>query len=98
MRVVHHDEPEVHKLLHVETEGCVVNITIGVHDVHGRRFTAVEVVSEEPDADGAVWEVQGPGTVIVRCEGRQVLTGDARADPPTGADRHPHELSLQEQT
>jgi hypothetical protein len=78
MRIVHHDQAGVHKLLHIETEGCVVNVTIGLHDMAGRRFTSVEVVSEEPDADGAVWTVQGAGTVIVRREGRQVLAGDAQ--------------------
>jgi hypothetical protein len=88
MRVVEHNEPGVHKLLHIETEGCVVNVTIGLHDMSGRRFTAVEVVSEEPDGDGSVWSVSGSGTVIVRRVGHQVLAGDAvpQHDAATGVD------------
>ncbi|HEY1972692.1 MAG TPA: hypothetical protein VGH89_32420 [Pseudonocardia sp.] len=77
MRVVEHLEPGTHKLLHIETEGCVVNVTIGLHDLSGGRFTSVEVIPSEPDDEGAVWALSGPSTVVVRRLGAQRLAGDA---------------------
>lgn len=77
MRVVEHAEPGAHKLLHIEADGCVVNVTIGLHDLAGGRFTSVEVVPSEPDDDRNLWSLEGPGTVVVRRVGEQVLAGDA---------------------
>jgi 2-polyprenyl-6-methoxyphenol hydroxylase-like FAD-dependent oxidoreductase len=77
MRIVEHRSPGTHRLLHIEADGCVVNVTIDLHDLSGRRFTSVEVVPAEPDDDGAVWSLTGPATIVVRRDGRQVLAGDA---------------------
>lgn len=73
MRIVEHRQAEMHKLLHLETEGCVVNVTIGVHDQAGHRITSIEVVPAEPDDDGAVWQLRGPSTIVVRRIGQPGL-------------------------
>jgi hypothetical protein len=96
MRIVEHRSPGTHRLLHIEADGCVVNVTIDLHDLSGRRFTSVEVVPAEPDDDGAVWSLTGPATIVVRRDGRQVLAGDAvheTAHATTTADPH-HQLEL----
>lgn len=46
-------------LLHIETDGCIVNIRTGLHDREGRPVTSVEIladtyVGEEWTLDGYV--------------------------------------------
>jgi len=44
-------------LLHIETEGCVVNIRVGLHDPEGREVTAIEILTDyDPscELDGSV--------------------------------------------
>jgi hypothetical protein len=104
MRIVEHRTPGTHRLLHIEADGCVVNVTIDLHDLSGRRFTSVEVVPAEPDDDGAVWSLSGPATIAVRRDGPQILAGDTAPGTPhetapetehgtTTADPHHLELS-----
>jgi len=74
------------KLLHVEADGCVVHITVGLHDTTGRRYTSVEVTPALPDDEGLVWQVEGSTAMLVRCRGPQVLRGDARPRLATTAE------------
>ena len=46
-------------MLHIETEGCIVNIRVGLHDTEGREVTSVsikrdEYCNEEWDLDGTI--------------------------------------------
>jgi hypothetical protein len=77
VRIVEHYEGGSHKLLRVETEGCAVNIVIGLHDHTGAQFTVVEVEARLPDQSGVVWETEGPSVVVVRSLGHQVMHGDS---------------------
>lgn len=47
------------KTFHVETDGCIVNITVGLVDQYGRRVTRVDVVPDDErrggDGDGLIW-------------------------------------------
>lgn len=79
MRLVKHTEPGTHKLLHIETSGCTVNVTIGLHDLMGGEITSIEVVASEPDDERNVWVVEGQGSIVVRRLGRQMLAGDPAA-------------------
>jgi hypothetical protein len=51
------------KLLHIETDGCIVNIRVGLTDSEGRRVTSVEILPEDetraPDLDGHYWHLDG---------------------------------------
>lgn len=48
MRIVTHGAGGADKLLRVETEGCAVHITIGLHDADGREFTSIEIEPLQP--------------------------------------------------
>lgn len=57
MKTIQHHATARDKLLHVETEGCVVNISVGLHDREGREVTSVEIV---PDRYvGGEWTLDG---------------------------------------
>lgn len=50
-------------LLHIETDGCVVNIRVGLRDDQGRMVTRVDVLPDDetrgPDGDGYYWHQDG---------------------------------------
>ncbi len=54
-------------LLHVETDGCVVNIHVGLTDEQGRAVTRVDVLADNEgrggDGEGRFWHVDGPRVV-----------------------------------
>lgn len=51
------------KLLHIETEGAVVNIRVGLSDREGRAVTSVEIIPDDetrsPDHEGRYWHLDG---------------------------------------
>ena len=53
------------KILHIQTEGCVINVIIGTHDQTGELFTTVEVIPATPDDDGRNWTALGPPAILV---------------------------------
>lgn len=63
MKTVHHYETARDKLLHIETEGCIVNIRIGLTDREGRTVTSVEILPDDKrrggDGRGRIWELDG---------------------------------------
>lgn len=65
MRRIEHFADGPDKILHIETEGCKVNIIIGTHDLSGEDFTTVEILPAEPDDDGRIWTTIGPTAVLV---------------------------------
>lgn len=90
MRIVTHRVGGPDKLLRVETDGCAVHITIGLHAADGQPFTSVEIEPLQPDDNSDVWFVRGPGTTVVLNHGRQVMAGDgdsaARSPDDTASD------------
>lgn len=50
-------------LLHIETDGCVVNIHVGLTDVDGRQITRVDVNADGAnrggDGNGQIWVANG---------------------------------------
>lgn len=65
MRLVKHFKDGPHKILHIEAEGCKINVIVGTHDNSGTAFTSVEVHPAEPDDEGRNWMTIGPANVIV---------------------------------
>jgi hypothetical protein len=53
-------------LLHIETDGCIVNIRVGLHDAEGREVTSVQVIPDQ--TTDATW-VQDGARVIRLHEG-----------------------------
>ena len=47
-------------LLHIETEGCVINIRVGLHNNESQEVTSVEII---PDRNAEIgegkWELNG---------------------------------------
>lgn len=46
-------------LLHIETEGCIINIRVNLHDTEGREVTSISIKQdeyrqEEWDLDGTI--------------------------------------------
>ncbi|WP_368680128.1 hypothetical protein R1X32_05710 (plasmid) [Rhodococcus opacus] len=65
MRQIQHFRGGPDKILHIETEGCKVNVIIGTHDLSNEVFTTVEILPAEPDDDGRNWMTIGPTAVLV---------------------------------
>jgi hypothetical protein len=58
MRSITHTSPSRDRVLHIETDGAIVNIEVGLSDVHGNSVTRVDVIADRtPDADGYMWDV-----------------------------------------
>ena len=69
-------------LLHVETDGCVVNVYVGLTDAEGRQVTRVDVSADGEsrggDGQGRIW--LGNGSVGID-GGTVILTRQERPDP-----------------
>jgi hypothetical protein len=65
MRLITHSPLGPDKLLRIETPGCDIHVTVGVHDVLGREMVTVEVIPAEPADDGTLWAVDGPTNIRV---------------------------------
>ena len=46
--------------LHVETEGCIINIRVGLKDTVGREVTHVEIIPDK--YSGAEWKMDKYGS------------------------------------
>lgn len=46
-------------LLHIEAEGCIVNIHEGLHDSHGRAVTYVEIIPDDHYMGERIWRLRG---------------------------------------
>lgn len=70
-----HDDGHGPRLLHIEAEGCVINIRVGLTDASGALVTRVDVSPDDEsrggDGGGYMWHaVDGPiSGRIVRFEG-----------------------------
>lgn len=49
MKTIHHFNTARDKLLHIETEGCIVNIRVGLQSQDGANVTHIEIL---PDLNG----------------------------------------------
>lgn len=69
-------------LLHIETDGCVVNIRVGLTDFDGRRVTSVSISPEDEsrggDGQGSIWTVAEDSNAFVT----RVIRHEP-GDPPT---------------
>lgn len=49
MKRIHHFNTARDKLLHIETEGAIVNIRVGLQDSDGREVTSVEILPDSSE-------------------------------------------------
>src|SRR6185437_16667279 len=51
------------KILHIETDGGIVNIRVGLSDSQGRPVTAIEIIPDDEqrggDGNGQIWLLDG---------------------------------------
>jgi hypothetical protein len=87
VKIVTHHAGGADKLLRIETAGCAVHITVGLHDADGQEFTAIEIEPLQPADNSDVWFVRGQATTVVINHGPQVMAGD-RHRVGAGRDRH----------
>lgn len=59
MKTVRHFGSARDKILHVETDGGIVNIQIGLSDSQGRSVTSVSVVPDAYAEQGGTWDLAG---------------------------------------
>lgn len=56
------------KTLHVETDGCIIDICVGLVDTYGRKVTRIDVSPEDetrsPDMNGYYWRKVDEARVI----------------------------------
>ena len=70
-------------LLHIETDGCTVNIRVGLHDADGRQVTSVRVSPDNYAERGGRWVVDGSRVV-------QLLDGETALPVPAPDPDDPH--------
>jgi hypothetical protein len=57
VKTITHTTPSRDRVLHIETDGAIVNIEVGLSDARGNRVTRVDVMADRtPDADGYMWD------------------------------------------
>jgi len=57
--------------MHIEAEGCIVNVREGLTDQYGRRVTSIQILPESRGA-GSSWARRGPANVrVVQLKGRK---------------------------
>lgn len=55
--------------LHVETDGCIVNITVGLRNLEGCQVTRIDVLPDD-EVRGGKWKmVQGSYATLVELRG-----------------------------
>jgi len=59
MKRIRHMGSARDKLLHIETEGCIVNIQVGLSDRDGNPVTIVSIIPDE--YIGESWTLKGQG-------------------------------------
>jgi hypothetical protein len=64
-------------LLHIETDGCIVNIRVGLRDVDGRQVTSVQVLPDDYAERGGRW-VQDGSRVVQLLDGEKKLPVHAK--------------------
>jgi hypothetical protein len=84
LEVMPGNSPAAPKLLHIETDGCVVNIQVGLRDSADRPVTRIDVsadgLNRGGDGQGRIWQAEvgpdsnGEGTGI-----RVIMTEDPSA-------------------
>jgi hypothetical protein len=47
------------KGLHIETEGCIVNIIEGLYDQNGRSVISVEIIPDDRFMGERIWRLRG---------------------------------------
>jgi hypothetical protein len=62
--------------LHIETDGAIVNVRVGLHDTDGRRVTSVQVSPDNYAERGGHWVLDGSRVV-------QLLDGETQLPEPT---------------
>ncbi len=59
----YHGKRNKQDILHIETDGCIVNIQVGLHDVDGRQVTSVRISPDDKtrggDGQGRMWVQDG---------------------------------------
>lgn len=71
MKTVRHYSTARDKMLHIETEGCIVNIQVGLTDNEGRAVTSVTILPDDEsrggDGEQRIWRVdERPGILHAR--------------------------------
>ena len=65
MKTVHHFNTARDKLLHIETEGCIVNIRVGLSNTQGQEVTSIEILPDNSDG----WKFDGTANNRIIKEG-----------------------------
>lgn len=74
------------RTMHIETDGAIVNITVGLYDNEGRKVTRVDVLPDDEsrggDAEGYIWRQDGQRVIRAREPGMRPFEGEDLAGNP----------------
>lgn len=65
MKTITHTLPRKEKLLHIEAEGCIINVTIGLIDMDGHKITNISIITDQY-AGEQQWSVAGSQHIGLR--------------------------------
>ena len=65
-RITFYNNNKSDNLLHIETEGAVINIRVNLHDTEGREVNHVEILPDNTTTDGN-WYIVGENGERVKC-------------------------------
>lgn len=55
----HADSNRSGNLLHIETDGAIINIRVGLTDAYGQQVTSVEILPDRYLEPGGFWDLDG---------------------------------------
>lgn len=53
MKRISHTRRSKDKLLHIEADGCIINVHVGLHDATGKPVTTVTIICDNYAGEGA---------------------------------------------
>lgn len=59
MKRISHTTRSRDPILHIEAPGAIVNITVGLTDIHGQSVTHVEIIADGDRFSRSPWWVNG---------------------------------------
>jgi hypothetical protein len=78
-------------LLHIETDGCIVNIQVGLSDADGHQVTSIRISPDDEtrggDGEGRIWQLAADGCRVVQ------LTEDEGRDAQLGRFEHAERIT-----
>jgi delta 1-pyrroline-5-carboxylate dehydrogenase len=83
VKTVKHTNLARDRVLHIEADGAIINVTVGLYNDAGQRVTMIEVIPDDPRrVGGPIWTMdRGDGVALTATEVLRLTSSDATAAP-----------------